>query len=197
MDLYKPQDKHLLVKLTLSLIPGVGQVAETLYDHIISRKAEENSVNMINSLKKDVSVLKQDISLLQNYPDSVIEQAKNYILEKSDKVPNMDVWKKIFTRLLLQMTEWHLALLIFFDDPQLFALVNNKEFDNVYIGNIEIHVKKIFPEIDDAAYQYIHKEFSAWGLIDGVTGTTTGRTTTESKTTPLGKKLLQWLLTDQ
>lgn len=139
---------------------------------------------------------------LRNHQTEKLEALKNAVLNAA--LPNSpdENLQQMFLNFVDAMTEWHIRILLFFNDPIAWGKTHGVGFAEASIGcAIEHRLVEAFPELKGKPdmYAQITKELATnMGLIADVSLQTmmTGPGTLASRTTSLGKKFVTFI-TDQ
>jgi hypothetical protein len=136
---------------------------------------------------------------LRNHQTEKLEALKNAVLNAAlPKSPDENL-QQMFLSFVDAMTEWHIRILLFFNDPIAWGKAHGVGFTEPSIGcAIEQRLVEAFPDLKGKSEMYtqIVKELATnMGLIADVSLQTmmTGPGTLSSRTTGLGKKFVTFI----
>lgn len=211
---------HKVVKTALASVPVAGTVLSELFSTLITEPSSRRRENILIQIDKRLNELSDkvegfDISALSSNEVflSTVSQAYQIAMrthqeEKINSLLNSitnsaagrvdDNLQHMFLMFIDSFTEWHLRILMLLDDPR-HALQSRGLKSEFSMGSISQVIHSIYPELrerNDFTRQVI-KDLYNRGLVntsdDGLNAMMTGNGMIASRTSELGKQLIDFI----
>ncbi len=129
----------------------------------------------------------------RTHEESTREQLRNAVLNAALQKEPVD-WQHVFVRLIAQLRPAHVQFLKYLDGPEVFLdEEQRRRVDSMTMTNIFYFVNEVFPDWGKDFYEQIRRDLVGAGLADVPDVTMTGRGTMSPRTTPLGKRFLDFI----
>jgi len=162
---------HLAARVVLSSIPGVGGAAKEIFNAIVApplakRQAKwiESVVDKLRELEGRVEGFKIEnlpenetfITIityattiaLRNHQEEKLEALRNAVLNTAVSPSLEEDLRHMFINFVDELTPWHLRLLKYFNNPELWLTQNNIPIPNFYAGGSSAVMHVAFPELE-------------------------------------------------
>ncbi|OMD73599.1 MULTISPECIES: hypothetical protein [Paenibacillus] len=210
---------HAAVKSTVSLIPGVGGYLSEAFSLLITQPAEkrkENILVMIDERLRELEERSFDIeslatnelflsSVLQATQIAMRTHQKDKIMALLNAITSVateqsldDSQVHMFLSFIESFNEWHLRILLFFDNPKENLIFKGLSHD-FYMGGASEALYLYYPELENRKEftKQIMNELYQRGLLSsdaGVLNTMmTGSGIVASRTSSTGKEFLRFI----
>lgn len=210
---------HSVVKSTISLIPGAGNYLSEAFTLLVSQPAEKRKENILFMIDERLQQLEEssiDIeslatndlflsSVLQATQIAMRTHQKDKLIALLNAITSVatdqsldDSQAQMFLAFIDSFNEWHLRLLLFFDNPENSLLLKGQS-PQFQMGSVSQALYRCYPEIEnrDEFTKQIMNELYQRGLLNsdaGVLNTMmTGSGIVASRTTRTGKEFLRFV----
>lgn len=211
---------HLVTKTGLSTIPVVGSALAEVFDAIftspLSKRKDQWLVEISQKLLeledkiKDFKIASlSDNELFITYFTNASQAAiRNHQQEKLDSLRNStlrvaiqkdidDDIAMIYFRMIEELTPYHIRVLSFLHNPTNWFIINEKRYEEPYMGSISQILLQAFPELrgqDEFVNKVIHDLYNE-GFIntESIKVMMTGSGIMSSRTTNLGKGFIEFI----
>ncbi|ENM5740380.1 hypothetical protein AB1F87_004005 [Vibrio mimicus] len=181
---------HRVASATVASVPIIGGAAVEVFRALIeppmSKRQTEWMVQVtdaLNGLYESGLVTEFDLQqnerffttlvnasnvAIRNHEKAKLEALKNAVLNSA--LPNSpdDTKQQLYLNLIERYTSWHLALLVLFQGPDIWAENNSHSFPNFYMGSISSVIESAYPELgkQPELCQLVWKDLYLNGLLD-------------------------------
>ena len=152
-DLERPESEkrdvaHTLIKAGISFIPGIGGAATELFSMIIAPPLEKRRNQWLDDIAERLKSLEgvvdgfrvEDLSqnetfitvvmhatqvAIRNHQQEKLEALRNAVLNAARPDALEDDRQLMFLNFIDELTPWHLKVLHFFDDPEIWGSQHN------------------------------------------------------------------------
>jgi len=134
----------------------------------------------------------------RNHQAEKLEALRNAVVNSALPNPPDESLQQMFLNFVDDMTEWHIRILLFLNDPIAWGEAHGVAFSSMQMGGIEHRLLEAFPELkgtQDMHVQIVKELATNMGLIGDVSlqVTMTGAGTLTSRTTGLGKQFVHFI----
>lgn len=213
-------DKVLAVsKVLIDLIPMVGSSANDIIAMIITPPLQKRKDEWIKSIAEELIKIKEKVegfkledlqnnetfvttfmhatqTAIRNHQKEKLEALRNAVLNSTKiNAPDEDL-QLIFINLIDSLTQWHLRILKFFDDPKKWGNENGISYPEYSAGSPLNLLEIAFPELKSKKdfTSKIISDLNNSSLMDGsVSVIMTVNGMYSSKTKKLGKQFLEFI----
>ena len=208
---------YAVAKGVVGSLPLVGAIGAELFGLLIQEPYEKRSREWMTAVGDALAELRDNgrisAEALRNDPaftDTVIAATQiairthnedkrkalhNAILNSAlPSAPDESI-RQWFLRLVDEFTARHLQLLDLFDDPVAWQDRHNCKIPKLEMGGLSHIIRHAYPGMQRGLYDQWWRDLYARGLVspDTLHTTRTGRSLTDSQTTPLGKQFLGFI----
>jgi len=221
----KPTKKdkvHKATKIALSGIPWIGGPAAELFNAMIAPPLDRRRDKWIESIYKGLKSLEEKVeefsienlkdnemfittvmhasqSAIRNHQQEKLESLRNAVLNAASPNPPDEDLQLMFLNWIDELTPWHLRILKFFDDPEVWGHKNKISYPSWTMGAPSTLLEHDFPELNGKRdfYDQIVKELYARGLINSdeqsIHMSMDTRGMFESRTSEIGKQFIKFI----
>lgn len=211
---------HSIAKAGISAIPLIGGSAAEIFAYIITSPLEKRRDEWIESIANKLLELESKIEefrlselsrneefittliytsqvALRNHQNEKLEALKNIVLNEALLI-NIEQDKRLmFIKFIDDLTPSHIRLLLFLNDPKVWAINNNIEYPNWTMGGVATAIEFAIDEFKGNRdfYDQLGKDLYARGLLisGSFHGTVTGDTILAKHTTSLGENFINYI----
>lgn len=211
---------HTIIKAGLSAIPYVGGPVAEIFSAIIipplSKRRDkwiESIVENLKNLEKEVEGFKiEELSqnpmfitavmhatqiAIRNHQEEKLRALCNAVLNAALPNPPEEDIQLMFLSFIDTLTPWHLRVLKFFEDPQLYGQKHGISYPNWGMGGRATVLEHTFSELRGKRefYDQIAKDLFSRGLMktDSLHTTVTAQGMFTSLTTEMGKQFIKYI----
>ncbi|MDO8736408.1 MAG: hypothetical protein Q7K29_04925 [Thermoleophilia bacterium] len=210
---------HTLVKSGLSAIPIVGGPASELFAAIVMPPLERRRITWMEEVGQELKRLHEEkgidleslreneefIDIVMAASTAALKTAnkekrlalKNAIINVASGQSPEESQAQVFISFVDQFTEWHLKILMLFQDPKAWAEARKHDFGSLYSSSLATTLTSAYPELAErrSFYDQIWRDLRQRGLVstDSLAGMVTADGALQKYTTDLGDAFLAFI----